>query len=86
MIILLVIFILQIPQLLNNFIQILIFFIDKNYFAFVLLYHFILFFQSLGCAIYTGPDTKMALNSKAKITKFSRVERYCIVIIDSYII
>ncbi|XP_022336878.2 phospholipid-transporting ATPase IF-like isoform X6 [Crassostrea virginica] len=28
-----------------------------------------------GCAIYTGPDTKMALNSKAKITKFSRVER-----------
>lgn len=85
MIILLVIFILQIPQLLNNFIQILIFFIDKNYFAFVLLYHFF-FFQSLGCAIYTGPDTKMALNSKAKINKFSRVERYCIVIIDSYII
>ncbi|XP_056006402.1 phospholipid-transporting ATPase IF-like isoform X4 [Ostrea edulis] len=28
-----------------------------------------------GCAIYTGPDTKMALNSKAKSTKFSRVER-----------
>ncbi|KAK3094796.1 hypothetical protein FSP39_006359 [Pinctada imbricata] len=28
-----------------------------------------------GCAIYTGPDTKMALNSKAKATKFSRVER-----------
>ena len=30
----------------------------------------------LGCAIYTGPETKMALNSKAKATKFSRVERY----------
>lgn len=44
------------------------------------------FFHSLGCAIYTGPDTKMALNSKAKITKFSRVERYFIGIIDSYII
>ncbi|KAL4220158.1 putative phospholipid-transporting ATPase IF [Mactra antiquata] len=28
-----------------------------------------------GCAIYTGQETKMALNSKAKNTKFSRVER-----------
>ncbi|OWF54474.1 phospholipid-transporting ATPase IF [Mizuhopecten yessoensis] len=28
-----------------------------------------------GCAIYTGPETKMALNSKNKGTKFSRVER-----------
>lgn len=49
-------------------------------------YDILFLFQSLGCAIYTGPDTKMALNSKAKINKFSRVERYCIVIIDSYII
>ncbi|XP_069104110.1 phospholipid-transporting ATPase IF-like isoform X3 [Argopecten irradians] len=28
-----------------------------------------------GCAIYTGPETKMALNSKNKVTKFSKVER-----------
>ncbi|XP_063428807.1 phospholipid-transporting ATPase IF-like isoform X5 [Mytilus trossulus] len=28
-----------------------------------------------GCAVYTGSQTKMALNSKAKSTKFSRVER-----------
>ncbi|KAK3583663.1 hypothetical protein CHS0354_021404 [Potamilus streckersoni] len=28
-----------------------------------------------GCAIYTGPDTKLSLNSKAKQTKFSRIER-----------
>ncbi|XP_053404518.1 phospholipid-transporting ATPase IF-like isoform X2 [Mercenaria mercenaria] len=28
-----------------------------------------------GCAIYTGQETKMALNSNTKVTKFSRVER-----------
>ncbi|XP_055869059.1 phospholipid-transporting ATPase IF-like isoform X2 [Biomphalaria glabrata] len=28
-----------------------------------------------GCAVYTGIDTKMALNSKAKKQKFSRVEK-----------
>ncbi|KAH9488603.1 putative phospholipid-transporting ATPase IF [Bulinus truncatus] len=28
-----------------------------------------------GCAVYTGRDTKMALNSKSKKTKFSRVEK-----------
>ncbi|CAG5135254.1 unnamed protein product, partial [Candidula unifasciata] len=28
-----------------------------------------------GCAVFTGKDTKMALNSKSKQTKFSRVER-----------
>lgn len=28
-----------------------------------------------GCAVYTGPDTKMALNSKEKTAKTSRVER-----------
>ncbi|BFZ06129.1 hypothetical protein BsWGS_09169 [Bradybaena similaris] len=28
-----------------------------------------------GCAVFTGKDTKMALNSKSKKTKFSRVER-----------
>ncbi|KAL3847179.1 hypothetical protein ACJMK2_018103 [Sinanodonta woodiana] len=28
-----------------------------------------------GCAVYTGPDTKLSLNSKAKQTKFSRIER-----------
>ena len=32
-----------------------------------------------GCAIYTGQETKMALNSNTKVTKFSRVERYCYV-------
>ncbi len=29
----------------------------------------------LGCAIYTGPDTKMSQNSKYQVAKFSRVER-----------
>ena len=28
-----------------------------------------------GCAIYTGSDTKLSLNSKGKATKFSQVER-----------
>ncbi|VEL06619.1 unnamed protein product [Protopolystoma xenopodis] len=28
-----------------------------------------------GCAVYTGQDTKMAMNSKGKQTKFSQVER-----------
>ncbi|XP_060071091.1 phospholipid-transporting ATPase IF-like [Ylistrum balloti] len=32
-------------------------------------------FIFIGCAIYTGPETKMALNSKNKVTKFSQVER-----------
>ena len=30
-----------------------------------------------GCAVYTGRDTKMALNSKLTRNKFSTVERYC---------
>ena len=29
-----------------------------------------------GCAIYTGQDTKLALNSVLKSNKFSTVEKY----------
>ena len=32
--------------------------------------------QILGCAVYTGQDTKMALNSKLTSNKFSTVEKY----------
>ena len=30
----------------------------------------------LGCAVYTGVDTKMALNSKLTSNKFSTIEKY----------
>ena len=37
--------------------------------------HFIVHSFHTGLAIYTGKETKMALNQKEKVSKFSNIER-----------
>jgi len=44
-------------------------------FFFVMSYIIFLLKTDLGCAVYTGADTKVALNSKLTSNKFSTIEK-----------